>query len=99
MTSQKTVAAGSETTQRYETVVLAIEWMRVMQRLEEFKDLSHSELVKKASEDVASKRVTESDIAKYRKAAPPVVEPVEKKIITEPIEEEEEEKVKPKKKK
>ncbi|MGA2091320.1 MAG: hypothetical protein ABSH12_07675 [Endomicrobiales bacterium] len=84
MTSQK--AAVSETTQRYETVVLAIEWMRVMQRLDEFKDLSHSELVKKAADDVTRKLVTEADIAKYRKIAPPVVE---KKQIEDPCDKEE----------
>ncbi|MCX5777896.1 MAG: hypothetical protein NTU66_01540 [Elusimicrobia bacterium] len=95
--SQK--ATGSETTQRYETVVLAIEWMRIMQGLVEFKDLSHSELVKKAADDVSRKLITEADIAKYRKTAPAVAAPVEKKIATVIIEEEEEKEVKKTKKK
>lgn len=95
--SQKAVV--SEGTQRYETVALAIEWMNIMQHMDEYKDLSRSELVKKAADDVIQKLVTESDIAKHRKAAPVQPAPVEKAVPVEPVVEEEEEPVKPKKKK
>lgn len=95
--SQKAVV--SEGTQRYETVVLAMEWMKIMQRMDEFKDLSRSELVKKAADDVLKKLVTETDIAKYRKAVPAQPEPAEKAVPAAAAVEPEEELEKPKKKK
>ncbi len=77
---------------RYRMVEIAREWLQIFAKSDEAKELSISELVKKAMDDIISGKVTEKDIqnAKAKGAAAPVVEKKEEEEAEEKAEKKEE---------
>ena len=72
---------------RYDIVALTWAWLNVIEKTDEAKGLSPSELVKKALDDVMTGGITFDDIRKARKAKAAPVEEEKKEAKAEVIEE------------
>jgi len=70
---------------RYDTVALTWAWLNILQKTDEAKGLSPSELVKKALDDVMTGGITFEDIkkAKTKKVAAPVEEEPKEEVVKE----------------
>jgi hypothetical protein len=82
VSESKKASAGNGQFGRYDLVGLAKEWMEVLSRSEDTRELGPSELVKKSLEDIVSGNVTEDEVHKARakmKAAPAIAEGKEKR--------------------
>jgi hypothetical protein len=68
---------------RYSLYDMAREWVRALQRSDDTKNMGHSDLVKRAIEDIAYGRVTEPEIQKLKKEREKAGIPVDEHIAKE----------------